>query len=134
MSGRIIPTILGKGGRIPGVGPQPTFCSLMVSLGTVMVPLGVSFHLLIEDQGLVEVDLSDILDASDSNWFMLYPRAVSFFQKLCLAPFPPVSAGAAPPKTAYRSSCLGPISTAFCRQLGTRKQVMERAGCHSVIS
>ena len=54
--------------------------------GTVMAPLGVSFHLLIEDQGLVEVDLSAILDPSDSNWFMLCPRAVSFFQKLCLAP------------------------------------------------
>jgi len=86
MSGRVIPTILGKGRGFPGVGPRPTFCSLMVNLGTVMAPLGVSFHLLIEDQGLVEVDLSAILDPSDSNWFMLCPRAVSFFQKLCLAP------------------------------------------------
>ena len=134
MSGRIIPTIFGKGRGFSGVGPRPTFCSLMVNLGTVMEPLGVSFHLLIEDQGLVEVDLSAILDPSDSNWFMLCPWAVSFFQKLCLAPFPPVSAGAAPTKTPYRSSCLGPISTASCRQLGTRKQVMERAGCHSMIS
>ena len=67
MSGRIIPTILGKAGRLPGVGPRPTFCSLMVNLGTVMAPLGVSFHLLIEDQGLVEVDLSAILDPFDSN-------------------------------------------------------------------
>ena len=86
VSGRIIPTIFGKGRGFPGVGPRPTFCSLMVNLGTVMAPLGVSFHLLIEDQGLVEVDLSAILDPSDSNWFMLCPRAVSFFQKLCLAP------------------------------------------------
>jgi len=86
MSGRIIPTILGKGRGFPGVGPRPTFCSLMVNLGTVMAPLGVSFHLLIEDQGLVEVDSSAILGPSDSNWFMLCPRAVSFFQKLCLAP------------------------------------------------
>ena len=38
-----------------------------------MAPLGVSFSLLIEDQGLVKVDLSAILDPSDSNWFMLYP-------------------------------------------------------------
>ena len=44
-----------------------------VAAGTVMVPLGVSFSLLIEDQGLVEVDLSAILDAFDSNRFMLYP-------------------------------------------------------------
>ena len=90
MSGRIIPTIFGKGRGFPGVGPRPTFCSLMVNLGTVMEPLGVSFHLLIEDQGLVEVDLSAILDPSDSNWFMLCPWAMSLFQKLCPALFPPV--------------------------------------------
>ncbi|KAI4559466.1 hypothetical protein MJG53_017992 [Ovis ammon polii x Ovis aries] len=40
---------------------------------------------------------------------------------------PPQCAGAAPPKTAYRSSCLGPISTAFCRQLGTRKWLSLKA-------
>ena len=70
----------------------------MVNLGTVMAPLGVSFHLLIEDQGLVEVDLSAILDPSDSNWFMLCPRAVSFFQKLCLAPSLLFQQGRHPPK------------------------------------
>ena len=53
-----------------------------------MAPLGVSFHLLIEDQGLV---LSAILVPFDSNQFMLCPWAMSFFQKLCPAPFPPVS-------------------------------------------
>ena len=53
-----------------------------------MAPLGVSFHLLIEDQGLV---LSAILVPFDSNWFMLCPWAMSFFQKLCPAPFPPVN-------------------------------------------
>ena len=36
-------------------------------LGTVMMPLDVLFSLLIEDQGLVEVDLSAILDPFDSN-------------------------------------------------------------------
>ena len=46
MSGRFIPPILGKGWGFPGVGPQPTFWSLMVDLGAVMVPLGVSFSLL----------------------------------------------------------------------------------------
>ena len=56
-----------------------------------MVPLAVSFSLLIEDQGLVEVDLSAILDAFDSYWFSWCPQAWSFFQKLCTAPFPPVS-------------------------------------------
>ena len=48
-----------------------------------MAPLGVSFSLLIEDQGLV---LSAILIPFDSNWFMLCPWTMS-----CPAPFPPVS-------------------------------------------
>ena len=41
-----------------------------------MAPLGVSFSLLIEDQGLV---LSAILIPFDSNWFMLCPWTMSFF-------------------------------------------------------
>ena len=53
-----------------------------------MAPLGVSFHLLTEDQGLV---LSAILVPFDSTWFMLCPWAMSFFQKLRLASFPPVT-------------------------------------------
>ena len=57
-------------------------------LGTVMAPPGVSFHLLIQDQGLV---LSAILAPFDFNQFMLCPWAMSFFQKLCLAPFPLVT-------------------------------------------
>ena len=56
-----------------------------------MVPLGVSFSLLIEDLGLVEVGLSAILDPFNSNQFMLCPWAMSVFQKLCPVPFPPVS-------------------------------------------
>ena len=46
MSWWIIPTILEKGQGFPGVGPVPTVWSLMVDLGTSMVPLGVSFSLL----------------------------------------------------------------------------------------
>ena len=57
--------------------------------GTVSTPLGMSFSLLIEDQGLVKVGLSAILDPFDSNQFMLCPRAMSFFEKLCPDPFPP---------------------------------------------
>ena len=53
-----------------------------------MAPLGVSFHLLIEDQGLV---LTAILVPFDSNRFIFCPRAMSFFQKLCPGPFPPVT-------------------------------------------
>ena len=45
MSGRIIPTILEKGGGFPGFGPRPTFWPFMVSLGTVMGPVGVSFSI-----------------------------------------------------------------------------------------
>ena len=37
MSKRIISTILGKGQRSPGIGPPPSFWSLIVGLGTVMV-------------------------------------------------------------------------------------------------
>ena len=43
------------------------------------------------DQGLAEVDLSVVMDPCDSNQFVLYPRAMSFFQRLCPDPFPPVS-------------------------------------------
>ena len=52
-------------------------------LGTVMMPLDVSFSLLIKNQGLVEVDLSAILDPFDSNRFMLYSWGMSFFPKSC---------------------------------------------------
>ena len=51
-----------------------------------------SLSLLIEDQGPVEVALSSILDPLYSNQFMLSSLAMSFFQKLCPAAFPPVLA------------------------------------------
>ena len=53
-----------------------------------MAFLGVPFHLLIEDQGLV---LSAILVPFGSKLVSLCPWALSFFQKLCPAPFPPVT-------------------------------------------
>ena len=46
MSGRMIQTIFGKGWRFSGFGPP---FGLLTVGGTVMAPLGVSFHLLIED-------------------------------------------------------------------------------------
>ena len=46
MSGRIIPTVLRKGQRFPGIRPSPTFWPLGVGLGTVRAPLGMSFSLL----------------------------------------------------------------------------------------
>ena len=85
VSGRIIPTILGEGQRFPGFGPLLLLGLLTVA---VMVPLGVSFHLLIQGQGLV---LSAILVPFNSNQLMLCPWAMLFFQKLCPAPFPPVT-------------------------------------------
>ena len=42
-----------------------------------MVPLGVSFSLLIEDQGLVEVGLSAILDPFNSNQCTLCPWTIA---------------------------------------------------------
>ena len=45
---------------------------------------------MLRTKGLVEVDLSAILDPFDSNQFILCPWPKSFFQKLCPAPLPPV--------------------------------------------
>ena len=76
-------------GRLQSIGPHAELdmielltLSFTSFFGTVMVPLGVSFSLLIEDQGLVKVDKSAILDPSDSNRFILCPQDMSFFQKL----------------------------------------------------
>ena len=38
-SGRIIPSISGKGQGFPGIRPLPTFCPFMVDLKTVMAPV-----------------------------------------------------------------------------------------------
>ena len=82
------PSILEKGWRFPGIGPL---------LGLLTVPWnyhgtsGCVFSLLTEDQGLIKVNLSAILDPFDSNHFMFCPWAMSFFQKFCPAPFPPVT-------------------------------------------
>ena len=43
--GRIILIMWGKRWWFPGIGPQSTFWSLMVSLGTVMALVGVSFRI-----------------------------------------------------------------------------------------
>ena len=58
------------------------------------MPLGLSFSLLIEDQDLITVNLCAILNPFDSNWFILCPWVMPFFQKLCLTHFPPVITGA----------------------------------------
>ena len=55
MSGSIIPTILGKGQKFPGIGLPPTFWSLMVGLGTIVVPMSVSFSLLMGSQHCIHL-------------------------------------------------------------------------------
>ena len=62
----------GKRWRFPGIGPLPTAWSFDSALELSLEPLSVSFSLLIEDQGLVEVNLSSVLDPFDSNKFTLY--------------------------------------------------------------
>ena len=70
-----------------------------------------SFSLQIKDQGLIKVPLSPFLDLFDSYWFMLCPWAMSFFQKLCPAPFPPVTPLETPHPSGdpNLSSGLGPL-------------------------
>ena len=56
--------------------------------GVVMVPLGLSFSLLIEDQDLITVYLCAILNPFDSNWFILCPWVMPFFSKFVPYTFP----------------------------------------------
>ena len=44
-------------------------------------------------QGLVKVNLAAALESFGSHHFMLWPRAMSFFQRLYPVPSPPVSMG-----------------------------------------
>ena len=67
----------GKGGNFQGLGHRPLLGLLTVH-GTVVAPLGPSFYLLIEDQGLV---LSAILVPFGSNWLMLCP-SVQFIRSV----------------------------------------------------
>ena len=76
-----------EGVEISGIWSTAHSVVFWQGLGTVTAPLGVSLHLLLEDQDLV---LSAILEPVDSNRFTLCPGAMSFFQKLCPLPFPPV--------------------------------------------
>ena len=80
MSGRTIPTLLGKRQRFPRPGPPPTAWTLQC-LGTVMAPLGVSFHLLIQDQGqvlsyLILISLCCVLELCHSFKSCALPRSL----------------------------------------------------------
>ena len=62
--GGLFQLFLGRDEDFQELGRCPLFGLLTADLGTVMVPLGVSFSLLIEDHGLViKVDLSAILNS-----------------------------------------------------------------------
>ena len=86
-----------KGRGFPGVGPRPTFWSLMFDLGTVTAPLSVPFSLLMcynelyQGSRSSQVDLSAILDPFDFNSFILCPRDMS---KVVPCPFPSCFKGA----------------------------------------
>ena len=80
MSGRIIPTILEKGWRFPGIAPLLTFWPFMVSLWTVPVPVSVSFRYAVlyynehrRLKVLWEVEPSAILRPVSSNLFCPCP-------------------------------------------------------------
>ena len=92
-SGRIIPIILEKGWWFSGIGPLPTFWSLMVCLRIVMALVSVSLSLLMcYIEHILRLKIywkstqSTILDPFDSNQFMSFPMAMSFFQSLCPDP------------------------------------------------
>ena len=58
----------GRGGYFQELGHCPLLGHLTVPWKEpIMVPLGVSLSLLIEDQGPIDVDLSAILDPFHSN-------------------------------------------------------------------
>ena len=82
--------MLMSGRIIPATGKPPSPWSFASAL-ELPWHLWVHHSLQIEDQSLVEVNLTVTLDPFDFNWFMLCPWAMSFFQKLCPAPVPPVS-------------------------------------------
>ena len=69
MSGRIIPCFR-EGAELSRIWATPHSLVFEQSLGTVLALVGVSFHLLIEDKGLV---LSASLVPLDSNPSVLCP-------------------------------------------------------------
>ena len=83
----------GRGGDVQELGYCPLFWPFDGALELSWHLWVRHLALLIQDQGLVDIDLSDILDSFDSNCFMLCSWAMPFFQKLCPALFPPVSRG-----------------------------------------
>ena len=115
---------LGQGWSFPGIGKDHSLV-FWQCFGTVMVSLGVSFNLQVEDQGLVEVCLPSIL--THLNQFMLCPWAMASFQKLCPAPFPPVSCS-------FPEPCLGPQCCLYNLVVGQPENSWPLGGKYCIIS
>ena len=76
--GGLFQLLLGRGGDFQD---PAHFLVFSQCLGTVRAPLGVSFHLRIEEQILV---LSAILVPFDYNWFVLCPWLCHSFKSCAL--------------------------------------------------
>ena len=68
-----------------------------------------------------------ILDPFDFNWFMLCPWAMSCFQKLCPAPFPPVPCS-------FDEPCLGPQCCLYNLLEGQPEKSWPLGGKYCIIS
>ena len=91
MSGRTIPALLGEGVEIPRNWAAAHLLVCGVSLGTVMVSVGVSFGLLMCYNGckFQEVNASAILDSFGSNQRVLCPWARPLLHRGPLLLLPP---------------------------------------------
>ena len=82
-SGRIIPTVFGNGVGISRIWATAHSLVFYQCLGTVTAPLDVSFHLPIEDQGLV---LSAILVPFESKTGLCCVLGLCHYFKSCALP------------------------------------------------
>ena len=108
--GGLLQLFSGEGAEISRNWATTHFSLFEIGLRTVRSPVDESLSLLTHCDEHIRGSrpsgswLSATLDLFGSNQFMLSPRAVSFFQGLCPAPFPPVSGS--PPN--LRKSKTGP--------------------------
>ena len=101
MSGRIIPIILEKRRGFPEIGPLLTFWPFMVSLGTVLSPVGMSYSWCVrkaynEAQGLVEVDSPTVQFSHSVMFDSLRPHGLQHARPPCLSPAPRVYSDSCP--------------------------------------
>ena len=101
MSGRIIPIILGKRRGFPEIGLLLTFWPFMVSLGTVLSPVGMSYSWCVrktynEAQGIVEVDSPTVQFSHSVMFDSLRPHGLQHAKPPCLSPAPRVYSDSCP--------------------------------------